>query len=70
MMINTFTGTNLILALAIGYDLWTRGRLHRAYAIGVPVLIAGELACAYVYQASWWPPLSRSLIELRLPLSG
>ena len=70
MLVNTFFGTNLIVGAAILYDVATRGRPHRAYAVGVPILIAGELACTWIYHAPWWPPLSRVLIETRLPLSG
>jgi len=66
---NSFTGTNLILAGAIAYDLFSRGRPHRVYMIGVPLILAGQLLCSWIYHADWWPPLSRELIELRLPLS-
>lgn len=69
MIVNSFTGTNLILAAAIIYDVVTRGRPHRAYLIGVPIILAGELICSYIYHAPWWLPLSRELIEIRLPLS-
>jgi hypothetical protein len=70
MIVNTFAGTNLILAAAIAFDLVTRGRPHRVYLIGVPVLVAGQPVCSWIYHAPWWPPLSRELIEIRLPLSG
>lgn len=70
MILNSFMGTNLILALAVGYDIATRGRAHRAYLVGIPIIVAGELLTSWIYHASWWPPLSRTLIELRLPLSS
>jgi len=70
MIANTFTGTNLILAAAVVYDLTTRGRLHRVYKIGVPALLLGQLVCSWIYHAPWWPPVSRALIQLPLPLSG
>ena len=69
MIVNTFTGTNLILAAAVGYDVVTRGRPHRVYMVGVPIILAGELLCSWIYHQPWWPPLSRQLIEIRLPLS-
>jgi uncharacterized membrane protein YozB (DUF420 family) len=69
MILNSFTGTDLILAVAVTYDVATRGRPHRAYLIGVPVILAGQLLTSWIYHADWWPPLSRDLIEVRLPLS-
>ena len=69
MLVNSFLGTNLILAAAVAYDIVTRGRVHRAYVIGVPLLLAGQLLCSFVYHAAWWPPISREMIEIRLPLS-
>lgn len=63
MLINTFTGTNLILLSALAYDLATRKRPHRVYLVAVPALLAAELACSFIYHAAWWPPLSRRIIE-------
>jgi hypothetical protein len=60
----------MLLALALGYDVATRGKLHRVYLIGVPAILAGELASSYVYHAAWWMPIARQLIETRLPLSA
>jgi len=69
MMANTFTGTNLILAAAVAYDALTRGRPHRVYLLCIPIILVGQLLCSWVYHAEWWIPISRELIELRLPLS-
>jgi hypothetical protein len=69
MILNSFAGTNLILAGAVTYDFYSRGRPHRVYMIGVPIILAGQLLCSWIYHADWWPPLSRQLIEVRLPLS-
>ena len=68
-ILNTFAGTNLLLSLAVGYDLVTRGRPHRTYLIGVPLLLLSELLCSLVYHAQWWMPIARNLIQIRLPLS-
>jgi hypothetical protein len=70
MIANTFAGTNLIIAAALLYDTLTRGRPHRIYAIGVPILLLGQLLCSWIYHASWWPPISRVLIQTNLPLSS
>lgn len=69
MIANSFMGTNLILAAAVAYDTATRGRPHRAYLICIPMILAGQLFCSWVYHAEWWLPIARHLIELRLPLS-
>ena len=68
-LLNTFAGTNLLLGLAVGYDVVTRGRPHRAYVIGIPIILLCELLCAYIYHAQWWMPIARQLIQIRLPLS-
>ena len=70
MILNTFAGTNLIIAAAMTYDVLTRGRPHRAYLAGVPLLLAGQLVCSWIYHAAWWPPVSRRLIETHLALIG
>lgn len=70
MIANTFAGTNLILLGAIAYDMATRGRPNRAYLIGVPVLIVGQLACSWIYHAAWWPPIARSIILSDFPMVG
>ena len=70
MIVNTFAGTNLILAAAIAYDIVTRGRPHRAYVVGVPLLLVGQLACSWIYHAPWWPPIARAIIESDVPFLG
>ena len=69
MILNTFAGTNLLLAIAVGYDLLTRGRAHRTFVIAIPLILVSELLCSMVYHAQWWMPVARQLIELRPPLS-
>ena len=62
MLINTYAGTNLLLAAALVHDLRTRGRLHRIYERVVPWLLAGEVATSYVYHSPAWPPIARGLV--------
>ena len=62
MIVNTFTGTNLILAGAVAYDLATRGRVHSVYLLGVPAIIAGELATSLIYHAPGWLPIAGALV--------
>lgn len=63
MIVNTYTGTNLILAGALGYDLWTRGRLHKVYEIGVPLILLGEIATTIIYHSPRWLPTARMIID-------
>lgn len=62
LAIYTYTGTNLLLAGALGYDWLTRRRLHPVYAIAVPAILAGEVATTIVYHAPSWLPIARVLI--------
>ena len=69
MLVNTFAGTNLLLAAAVGYDVATRKRVHRVYLIVVPAMLASELICSYIYHADWWMPIARRLIGIHMLLS-
>jgi uncharacterized membrane protein YozB (DUF420 family) len=62
MLVNTYTGTDLLLLAALLYDLVTRGRLHRVYEIGVPTILLCEVATSLVYHAGWWPPIASALV--------
>ena len=62
MIINTYTGTNLLLLVAVGYDLLTRKMVHSVYAIGVPALLLAELIVSWIYHARDWLPIARLLI--------
>jgi hypothetical protein len=61
-LIYTYAGTNLILAGAVGYDLWTRRRLHRVYEIGVPLILLGEIATTIIYHSPRWVPIARMIV--------
>jgi len=62
MIINTYTGTNLIMLGALTYDWWTRRRLHRVYEIAVPAILAGEIATTFIYHSQSWLPIARFAI--------
>jgi hypothetical protein len=62
MILNTYTGANLILLGALGYDLWTRGRLHKVYEIAVPLILVGEIATTIIYHSQRWLPIARMII--------
>ncbi len=62
MLLNTYSGTNLILLGALGYDWWTRRRLHRVYEVAVPAILAGEIATTLIYHSPKWLPIARVLV--------
>jgi hypothetical protein len=62
MIVNTFTGTNLILAAALAYDFVTRGRVHPVYLVSVPAVILGEVATSLIYHAAGWLPIAGGLV--------
>jgi hypothetical protein len=65
MLGNTYTGCNILLALAVGYDVVTRGRPHRIYWIAVPMILFGEFVTSAVYHWPAWLPVAQMLIGLK-----
>lgn len=61
LILNTFTGTHLILLAALAYDVATRGRPHRVFLVAVPAILAAELAVSWIYHAPGWLPVARWL---------
>jgi len=62
MLVNTYAGTDLLLLAAALYDYATRGRLHRVYEIGVPVILLCEVATSVVYHSPAWLPVAAVLV--------
>jgi uncharacterized membrane protein len=60
-IVNSFTGTHLILLAALGYDVLTRGRVHRVYLIGIPAILAAELAVSWIYHSPAWLPVAYAI---------
>ena len=63
MLIHSYTGTALLLLLAMGYDLLTRGTVHRVYRWGVPFILAGQLATTIIYHSPAWLPVARRIVD-------
>ncbi|MFC0590289.1 hypothetical protein ACFFF7_12770 [Novosphingobium aquiterrae] len=59
-----YTGMNVLMIVAAGYDLVTRGALHRIYRIAIPLLVAGQFATIAIWYSGWWPPLVRSVLGI------
>lgn len=64
MVVNTYTGCNMLLAIGVGYDLITRGRPHQIYFIAIPTILAGEVVTSTVYHWPPWLPVARMLIGI------
>jgi hypothetical protein len=62
MLIYTYAGADLILIGALGYDWWTRGRLHRVYEVAVPAILAGQIATTLIYHSPRWLPIARFIV--------
>jgi hypothetical protein len=59
-----YGGANLLIAVLIGYDLATRGRVHRVYQLAVPLMLAAQIGAALVYHSDWWPGLVRGALAI------
>jgi hypothetical protein len=64
MIIHNFAGPNLLILLAMLYDLVTRRRIHPVYLIATPLILAAELAASALYHSAFWPGLVRTLVGL------
>ncbi len=62
MLIHSYTGTTLLLLALMGYDLWSRGTIHRAYRWGVPFILAGEVGTTIIYHSPGWLPVARMIV--------
>src|SRR5947209_7473832 len=63
MLVNTYAGADLILAGALGYDFWSRGRLHRVYEIVVPAILLSQITATLVYHSPAWLAVASDVIR-------
>jgi hypothetical protein len=51
-----YAGVDTLLALAVAWDIWDRGRLHRAYTISLPLVVSGQVTAMWLYlgRPAWW----------------
>lgn len=59
-----YIGVALLLALGAGYDVATRGRLHSAWKIAIPLLLALQFTAVAIGQGAWWPDVGRRLLGI------
>lgn len=64
MIVHNFAGPDLLILIAMLYDLATRRRIHRIYLIAAPLILAGELAASAIYHSAFWPGVARTLVGL------
>ncbi|MFN7164084.1 MAG: hypothetical protein ACK4P2_04630 [Hyphomonas sp.] len=61
MLANTFAGFYLLVGAAILYDWLTRRRVHPAYVVTVPLIVAGQFGVSALYHAEAWRPVARAI---------
>lgn len=64
MILQYFTGPDLMMAALITYDLSTRGSVHHVYRVGVPLILASQLAASAIYHSDTWPLVARGWIGI------
>jgi hypothetical protein len=64
MIVHNFAGPDLLMAALVGYDLATRGRVHRVYLVAVPLILASQILASTIYHSDGWPLLVNRLIGL------
>jgi len=63
MVVNTYAGADVILAAALGYDFWTRGRLHPVYEIAVPAILLSQITATFIYHSHGWLTVASFIIS-------
>ena len=58
-----FWGNALLIGLMTGWDLWRRGTLNRAFAVGASLLLASELFVIAIYNDETWKQIAVRIIR-------
>lgn len=64
MLIHNFAGPDMLMVAAMAYDAVTRHKIHWAYKIMVPLILAAELMASFIYHHPAWPPIAKGLVGL------
>ncbi|WP_309621628.1 hypothetical protein [Novosphingobium sp.] len=62
-----YAGINVFILIGAGFDLATRGTVHRVFRIAIPLLVAGQIAAIVIWYSAWWPPLVRTWLGIAAP---
>lgn len=63
-MIEMYGPIWLVVVVAMLFDQWTRGRIHQAYWIGLPLLLLIEWTGVSLLVWPGWPDLARGLFDI------
>ena len=61
MIVHNFTGPDLVIALAAGFDRWKFGKIHRVYLVSLLALLIGEVIASAIYHSAAWPDVVRMM---------
>jgi len=64
MITHNFAGPNVLMAVAVGYDWLTRGRVHRVYWVAVPLILGGEVVASVIYHDPAWAGVVKWMIGI------
>jgi len=58
-----YPGVDALLLLAVAQDLWAGRRVHRVYAISLPLVVSGQIAAMWLYleRPTWWVEFAQHL---------
>jgi hypothetical protein len=58
-----YPGVDALLLLAVAHDIRAGRRVHRAYAISLPLVVSGQIAAMWLYLArpTWWVEFAQRL---------
>lgn len=59
-----YGGTILFIVAGVGYDLATRGKVHRVYLVAVPIMLTAMVAVLLSTRTEWLPEVTRQLLTL------
>jgi hypothetical protein len=63
-LVRNVIGPDLIIAALVGYDLFTRRRIHPALLVAAPLIVLAQLVAAAIYHSNWWPDVVRTLVGI------
>lgn len=61
-MLEIYGAEYALILVAMGYDLVTRGKVHRIYWVAVPLLISAHFLMSVIYNHSYWLTISKLII--------